>query len=321
MELDFEKRIVDIEKQIAELSASDRKSNDDYDTEMAELKLELARAKKEAYSDLTPWQTVHIARHPDRPLFQDYAARMFEEFIELHGDRVFGDDRAMRGGFAEIGPHKVMLIGTEKGRNTEEKLTSNFGMANPEGYRKALRLMKLAEKYSLPVVSLVDTPAAYPGMEAEQRGQAEAIARNLTEMAAIEIPILVVITGEGGSGGALGIAAGDTTLMLSNAIYSVIPPEGCAAILWRDSAKAPEAASALKLTASSLLELSIIDEIIPEPLGGAHRDHKTTISRTKDAVIKHLSNLKRVSARKLLDKRFAKYARIGKVDNRKYAVH
>ena len=321
MDLDFEKRLVKIEAQIAKLSEENKNIDVDLDMEIAELELKLARAKKSVYSKLTPWQTVNVARHPDRPLLQDYISTICSEFIELHGDRVFGDDRAMIGGFATIGNKRVMLIGTEKGKNIDAKLTSNFGMANPEGYRKALRLMKLAEKYGLPVVCLIDTPAAYPGKEAEERGQAEAIARNLTEMPGIETPIIVAITGEGGSGGALGIAVGDVVLMLSHSIYSVIPPEGCAAILWRDAKKAPEAATALKITAKELIKLGIIDEVITEPTGGAHRDHKTTVARLKEAILRHIQRLERLSTKKLLDKRFEKYSRIGKYDNRKYANH
>jgi acetyl-CoA carboxylase carboxyl transferase subunit alpha len=214
-----------------------------------------------------------------------------------------------------------MLIGMEKGKTVEEKVKRNFGMANPEGYRKALRLMRLAEKYDLPVVSLVDTPAAYPGLEAEQRGQAEAIARNLTEMAVLRTSILAVITGEGGSGGALGVAVGDAILMLAHAIYSVIPPEGCAAILWRTADKAAEAAQALRITAAELLAQGVIDEIVPEPPGGAHRNHDATFEATRKAIVKHLDRITRMSTKKLLDKRFAKYARIGKFDSRRRSRH
>jgi len=321
MEMDFEKECLDIESRIAELKKLNKGSDVNFDTEIADLELKLQDAKRKAYSDLSPWDAVQVARHPERPILQDYIAGMFDEFIELHGDRSCADDRAMVCGFATIGQQRMMLIGTEKGKSVDEKVVSNFGMANPEGYRKALRLMKLAEKYRLPILCLVDTPAAYPGREAEERGQAEAIARNLTEMATLETPIIVVVTGEGGSGGALGIGVGDAILMLSYSIYSVIPPEGCAAILWRDSEKASDAAAALKLTAKSLSKLGIVDEVIPEPVGGAHRNHEAAIKAVKKAVLEQVSRLKRMSVKKLLDRRFEKYVKIGKFDNRKYTVH
>jgi acetyl-CoA carboxylase carboxyl transferase subunit alpha len=250
-----------------------------------------------------------VARFQGRPLLQDYIKGIFSEFIELHGDRCFGDDRGIIGGFATLEKYRVMLIGHQKGKTTEENIKANFGMANPEGYRKALRLMKLAEKYGLPIISFIDTPGAYPGLEAEARGQAEAIARNLTEMSSLNVPILVVVTGEGGSGGAIGIGVGDVILMLSNAIYSVISPEGCASILWRDGAKAPEAAEALKLTANDLLKLGVIDEIVPEPAGGAHSDPDATLAAVKAALLKRL---KHASFRKLADKRFEKFAAMGR---------
>lgn len=312
MELDFEKPILEIEARIAELTKlNDKGPNGQFKNEIAELQKKRDTATNKVYASLTPWQTVLVARHPNRPVMQDFIAGMFSEFIELHGDRAFGDDHALIGGFATIGKVRVMLLGMEKGKGVDEKVKRNFGMANPEGYRKALRLMRLAEKYGIPVVCLVDTPAAYPGKEAEERGQAEAIARNLTEMAALQVPIVVVITAEGGSGGALGIAVGDVVLMMQNAIYSVIPPEGCAAILWRDATKAAEAAEALKLTAKSLLDLGVIDEIVPEPPGGAHRDGQAAIAATKAAVLKHLEQLRRVSARRLVERRYKKYASIG----------
>ena len=262
MALDFEKKLLSIEDKIAELTKLDGEGDTHFATEIAELNRKAGTAMKKAYAALTPWQVVQIARHIDRPLLKDYIATICSDFESLHGDRCFGDDKSMMGGFATIGDRKVMLIGMDKGKSVEEKVECNFGMASPEGYRKALRLMKLAETFALPVVCLIDTPAAYPGKEAEERGQAEAIAKNIRDMSTLEVPIVVVITGEGGSGGALGIAVGDVVLMLSYSIYSVIPPEGCAAILWRDADKAPEAAEALKVTSDSLLELGIIDEII-----------------------------------------------------------
>lgn len=312
MELEFEKPLVEVEQKLAELTAVAEKRNVKFDTEIADLKKKMKAITKKLYSNLTPWQTVQIARHPERPLIRDYITGMCEEFIELRGDRRFGDDQGIIGGFAKIGDERVMLIGHQKGRSVEENLKCNFGMANPEGYRKALRLMKLAEKYQLPVVTLIDTPGAYPGLDAEARGQAEAIARNLTEMAMLETPIVVVVTGEGGSGGALGIGVGDAVLMLSNSIYSVISPEGCASILWRDGAKAPEAAEALKVTAPSLLELKIIDEIVPEPDGGAHRNREETVKAVTEAVLRHVKQLRKIGRRKLPERRFAKFASMGR---------
>ncbi len=321
MNLDFEKEISDVEAKLAKLSEQSKEGDQTLGADISSLKRKMKALTKKIYSSLTPWQTVQIARHPERPLLSDYISGMFDEFIELHGDRNVGDDRALIGGFAKLDGQRVMLIGMDKGKTVEDKIRNNFGMSNPEGYRKALRLMRLAEKYRLPIVCLVDTPAAYPGKEAEERGQAEAIARNLTEMAMLEVPVVVVVTGEGGSGGALGVAVGDTVMMLSHSVYSVIPPEGCAAILWRDADKAPDAAEALKLTADSLLELGIIDEVIPEPDGGAHRDYKATFEATKKAIIRHVKQLSRYKVRRLTEKRFEKFAKIGKFDSRKYSKH
>jgi len=312
MNMDFENELLEVEQRIAELGKIESNDSPQIVSEVAALKRKLKALTKKIYSNLTPWDTVKIARHQDRPLLKDFIAGMCSEFLELHGDRREGDDKAMMGGFATIEGERCMLIGMVKGRSIEEKVLHNFGMPNPEGYRKALRLMKLAEKYDLPVVCIVDTPAAYPGREAEERGQAEAIARNLTEMSSLEVPIIVVITGEGGSGGALGIAVGDAILMLRYAVYSVIPPEGCAAILWRDAEKAPEAADALKITAESLLALGVIDKIIEEPAGGAHRDPETTIAATKEAVLAEIKRLKRISGPRLADSRYQKFARMGR---------
>lgn len=260
----------------------------------------------------TPWDIVQTARHPQRPLIRDYINGMCSDFVELHGDRLCGDDRGMIGGFATIGGQRLMLIGHCKGRTVEENIACNFGMANPEGYRKALRLMKLAEKYHLPVLTLVDTPGAYPGLEAEAHGQAEAIARNLAEMALLRTPMVVTITGEGGSGGALGIAVGDAILMLSNAVYSVISPEGCASILWRDGKLAPLAAEALKITAADLKNLGVIDRIIDEPKGGAHTDPAATVAVVKAAVLDTLDTLSAQPLEKLLDARYQKFAAMGR---------
>ncbi len=268
--------------------------------------------KPAAKAALTPWDIVQIARHAERPNIADYIALMCEDFVELHGDRLFGDDRGMIGGFATIGGQKVMLIGHRKGRGVEENIEANFGMASPEGYRKAKRLMTLAAKYKLPVVSLVDTPGAYPGSEAEARGQAEAIAHNLEFMSTLKTPMVVVITGEGGSGGALGIAVGDRILMLQNAVYSVISPEGCASILWRDGTKASLAAEALKITAESLKGLGVIDAIIPEPKGGAHTDKKQAVEAVKQAIVAEIVALKKIGLTELVDARYAKFAAMGR---------
>jgi len=312
MSLDFEKEIAKIEKRISELSELDKNKNQKQKNELKNLKSKVKKLTKDVYSKLSPWDTVQIARHIDRPLLRDFIKGMCSEFLELHGDRREGDDKAMIGGFATIDGQRCMLIGMVKGHTIEEKVESNFGMPNPEGYRKALRLMQLAEKYELPIVCVIDTPAAYPGQEAEERGQAEAIARNLTEMSILEVPIVVVVTGEGGSGGALGIAIGDVVMMLRYAVYSVIPPEGCAAILWRDADKAPEAADALKITSESLLELGIIDEIIDEPVGGAHRDPETAIASTQEAIVRHLKLLKRRKIKRIVEQRYNKFAKIGR---------
>ncbi|MDI6773868.1 MAG: acetyl-CoA carboxylase carboxyltransferase subunit alpha [Verrucomicrobiota bacterium] len=312
MELDFEKPLVEIEKKIGELEKSAQAPDAQFGPEIAELERKKTELAKEIYAKLTPWQIVQVARHPDRPLMVDYLGGMCSQFIELHGDRCFGDDPGVLGGLATFGDYRVVVIGHRKGKNVEENVKFNFGMANPEGYRKALRLMRLAEKYRLPVVSFIDTPGAYPGPEAEARGQAEAIARNLTEMSLLQTPIVVVVTGEGGSGGAIGIGVGDVVLMLANSIYSVISPEGCASILWRDGAKAPEAAAALRLTARDLLELDVVDEVIPEPPGGAHRNHEETISATQKSLLKHLKKLVHASTKKLVAARYEKYSRIGR---------
>lgn len=312
MDLDFEKPITDIEKKIEEIKKLSEKPGVQFDAEIAELTRKKDQMAAEIYSNLTPWQIVQIARHSERPLMKDYIATMCSEFIELHGDRVFGDDKSIMAGFATLDDHRVMVIGHRKGKDVDENVQYNFGMANPEGYRKALRLMKLAEKYSIPVISFIDTPGAYPGLEAEARGQAEAIARNLTEMSTLNVPVVVIVTGEGGSGGAVGIGVGDVVLMLANSIYSVISPEGCASILWRDGSKASEAAAALKLTANDLMQLGVIDEIIPEPPGGAHRNPEVTISSVKKTLLKYLHRLVRLSHKKLLAARFEKYSRIGR---------
>lgn len=314
MDLDFEKPLQEIEAKIADLTRENADPSVKLDGRIADLKKEWTDLRKKIYSNLSAWQTVQVARHPERPTIRDYIKGMCSEFIELHGDRCFGDDKAIIGGLATIDKVKVVLIGHQKGKTVDENVKSNFGMGVPDGYRKALRLMKLAEKYGIPVVTLVDTPGAYPGVEGEARGQAEAIAHNLAAMSSLQVPIVTVVTGEGGSGGAIGIGMGDIVLMLTHSVYSVISPEGCASILWRDGAKAPEAAEALKITAPSLLELGIIDDIIPEPPGGAHSDPETAVSNVKTAILKHLGS---ISRRRIADKRCAKYADMGRFKKRR----
>lgn len=309
--LEFERPIAEIEQMIARLKKLSSESKGDFAQQIKELEARCRDHRRRIYSDLTPWQIVQIARFKSRPVLQDYIRIMYSEFLELHGDRRFSDDRALIGGFATIGETPVMLIGHNKGKTVEENVERNFGQARPEGYRKALRLMRLAQKCKLPVVCMIDTSGAWPGLDAEERGQAEAIARNLTEMARVEVPVVVVVTGEGGSGGAIGIGLGDSVLMLQHAYYSVISPEGCAAILWRDSAKAPDAAAALKLTAGELKELGVVDEIVPEPVGGAHKDHEKTAEALKKVLIAHLKKLGRLSAGKLVQRRFEKYSAMG----------
>jgi acetyl-CoA carboxylase carboxyl transferase subunit alpha len=270
--LDFEKPIFELEKKIAELRnlSADGKLN--LESEVKKLEARLIHVKKDTYAALTPWQRVQIARHPKRPFALDYIQQIFTDFIEFHGDRTFADDKALVGGFANLDGQPFLVMGHQKGRDAKENIMRNFGSAHPEGYRKALRLMKMAEKFDRPIIAFVDTPGAYPGIGAEERGQAYTIAVNIMEMARIQVPIIVFVIGEGGSGGALGIGVGDRVIVLENAYYSVISPEGCAAILWKDRTKAPDAAAALKLTAKDLLELGLIDDLVKEPLGGAHKD-------------------------------------------------
>lgn len=312
VDLDFESPTREIEKMVERLKHLAEKEKGDYTEQIAELEKRIADQRKEIYANLTPWQKVQVARHPKRPILEDYIRMIFTDFTELHGDRRFSDDRALIGGFARLGTHDVMVIGHNKGKTIEDNLERNFGSARPDGYRKALRLMKLAEKFGVPVVTMIDTSGAFPGKDAEERGQAEAIARNLAEMARLSVPIICVVTGEGGSGGALGIGVGDTILMLTFSVYSVISPEGCASILWRDGKFAPEAAEALKITSDSLLELGVIDEIITEPDCAAHNDPEGTASEVKKVVQKHLSRLKRYSSSRLINKRFEKFSKMGK---------
>lgn len=307
--LEFEKPIIDLEKKIEEM----RKYEDNLDIkdEIKKLEQKVIQLKQSVYDNLTRWQKVQLARHPERPYTLDYIYSITDDFLELHGDRQVKDDKAIIGGFAKLDNYKVMIIGHQKGRDTKSNLYRNFGMANPEGYRKALRLMKLAEKFNKPVITLIDTPGAYPGLEAEQRGQAESIARNLLEMSRLRVPIIIVIIGEGASGGALGIGVGDRVLMLQNTWYSVISPESCSSILWRSWDYKEQAAEALKLTADDLLKQKIIDRIVPEPLGGAHK-HPDLIAQTlKGILIEELDLLVKQKPDKLIQGRIDKFGSMG----------
>lgn len=310
--LDFEKPIIELEKKIDEMRKYEGQLN--ISDEIKTLEEKVYQLKKNIYNDLTRWQRVQLARHPERPYTLDYIYMITENFVELHGDRLFKDDKAIVGGLAMFDEQKVMIIGHQKGRDTKSNVYRNFGMSNPEGYRKALRLMKLAEKFKIPVITMLDTPGAYPGIEAEERGQAEAIARNLLEMSRLRVPIVVTIIGEGASGGALGIGIGDRVLMLQNTWYSVISPESCSSILWRSWEYKETAAEALKLTAEDLLEQGIIDRIVPEPLGGAHKDHLQIASTLKSVLKEELSLLLKIKPEKLIQNRLEKFAKMGVYD-------
>ncbi len=309
--LAFEDKIAEIDRQMAELARLSSIKGIDYSAEIRLLEKEKVSQLKRLFSNLTAWQIVQVARHPKRPLLTDYLKLMVRDFRELHGDRCFGDDRAIIAGLGQIGREKVMVLGHNKGRQTQEKVACNFGCANPEGYRKALCKMKLAEKFNIPIVTFIDTPGAYPGIGAEERGQAQAIAVNLMEMSRLKVPIVCVIIGEGGSGGALGIGVGDKLAILEFAYYSVISPEGCAAILWRDGSQAPDAAEALRLTGKDLHRLGLVETIIPEPLGGAHRNVHDTVYNVEQFIIKALRDLKRLKIENLLENRYEKLRSIG----------
>ncbi|WP_420798820.1 acetyl-CoA carboxylase carboxyltransferase subunit alpha [Geothrix limicola] len=304
----LEKPVLELEAQIRAMEMDPSQSK-----EREKLAKKLDKLKAELFSNLSDWQRAQLARHPKRPYTLDYLERICERFDELHGDRRFGDDAAIVGGMGWIEGNPVMVIGQQKGRDTKQKILRNFGMPKPEGYRKALRFMKLAEKFQRPILCLIDTPGAYPGVDAEERGQAEAIARNLIEMAKLEVPVVAVVIGEGGSGGALALGVADRVLMMENAIYSVISPEGCASILWKDATQAPKAAAALKLTAPHLLELGVIDGIVKEPLGGAHSDFDAAAASLKEAIIEAFSELSELSAEQLVEERYQKFARMGSV--------
>ncbi|MBU8870084.1 MAG: acetyl-CoA carboxylase carboxyltransferase subunit alpha [Gemmatimonadales bacterium] len=310
--LDFELPLVELEERIQTLQDSAAVRGMDVTDEVQKLRVKAGKLGQEIFAKLEPWQRVQLARHPRRPTTVDLIGLIFTDFQELHGDRMFRDDPAIVGGMATLGDRQVMLIGHQKGRDTKSNIKRNFGMAHPEGYRKALRLMEMAARFERPVITFIDTPGAYPGLGAEERGQAEAIARNLREMADLPVPIVVVVTGEGGSGGALALGVGDRVFMLENSIYSVISPEGCASILWRDPAKSKEAAKAMKLTSSDAVRLGAIDGVIKEPTGGAHRDHKALALDIKAKLQDTLAELAAISPSDLLDQRLQKFLDIGK---------
>lgn len=309
--LNFEKPILELERKIEELKKFTSSERINLKSEIKKLEDKLERAKREIFENLSPWQRVQISRHPKRPFTLDYVKTIMSDFIELHGDRAFSDDKAVICGLARLDNFKIMVIGHQKGRDVKENLMRNFGSAHPEGYRKAIRFMKLAEKFNRPICCFIDTPGAYPGIGAEERGQAEAIAYNLCEMAQIATPIIIVVIGEGGSGGALGIGLGDRICVMENAYYSVISPEGCAAILWKDRTQAPEAAKVLKMTAYELLKMGIIDEVIKEPLGGAHRNTEGAAKNLKSCIVKNLKEVLSLDKSTMLKKRYEKFRKIG----------
>lgn len=309
--LEFEKPVLELETKLDEIRKQLQGHDLDLDPEVRSIAESIEATRRDIYENLTAWQRVQIARHIQRPFFLDYVQHAFSDFVELHGDRLFGDDAAMPAGLATIGGVRCVLIGQQKGRDVKENLLRNFGSPHPEGYRKALRLMRMAEKFNLPVVTLIDTPGAYPGVGAEERHIAEAIAVNLREMMVLKTPIITVVIGEGGSGGALGIGVSDRVLMMENAYYSVISPEGCAAILWKHRKHAPEAAAALKIDAASLMKLGLIDGVVPEPLGGAHRDYPAAAESLKSAILAALADVSKLSTDKMLNQRYEKFRRMG----------
>lgn len=317
--LEFEKPLRELEKQLITLQSVSEESKVDVSNEISAIEKKIEALKTEIYSNLTAWQRVQLSRHPKRPYSLDYIERVFTGFEALHGDRRFREDAAIVGGPALLDDQPVMVIGQQKGRNTKDNLKRNFGCPNPEGYRKAMRLMELAEKFELPVVTFIDTPGAYPGIGAEERHVAEAIAVNIREMSCLKVPIVTIVIGEGGSGGALGMAVADKVMILENCYYSVISPEGCAAILWKDRAAAPKAAEALKFSPKHLLEFEVVDSVLPEPLGGAHRDYEKAASTIKSAIKEALKSLKRKPIEKLLDERYARYRKLGMFEDREAA--
>lgn len=316
--LEFEKPLLELQHRLDQLKAHQATSGlaVSLDTEIVRIEEKIAETRRQIFSGLSAWERVLIARHPQRPYFLDYAKAVFTGFTELHGDRVYSDDKAVVGGFAKLDGRKVLLLGTQKGRNTKENILRNFGSAHPEGYRKALRLMRLANRFGLPVITLIDTAGAYPGIGAEERHIAEAIAVNLREMMLFEVPVIATVIGEGGSGGALGIGVANRVLILENAYYSVISPEGCAAILWKDRKAAPQAAQALRITGADLLEFKLVDEVIPEPFGGAHQDPAAAAGALKAALVRHLDDLAALTAAERLAQRYAKFRVMGHFQER-----
>jgi acetyl-CoA carboxylase carboxyl transferase subunit alpha len=312
-QLDFEKPIVELQNKLAELKKHPETHSlgISFEEEITQIEKKIEETRRQTFSNLTAWQRVQLARHPKRPFTLNYLKSAFSNFTELHGDRLYAEDRAIVGGFATLGEHKVMVVGTQKGRDTKENILRNFGSAHPEGYRKALRLMQMADKFGLPIVTLIDTAGAYPGIGAEERHIAEAIAVNLREMMLFQVPVIAAVIGEGGSGGALGIGVADRVLIMENAYYSVISPEGCAAILWKDRAAAPKAAEALKITAKDLFELGLVDEIIPEPLGGAHTDADKSAQTLQEHLLKHLEQVMKLPVSERLKKRYEKFRSYG----------
>ncbi len=320
--LEFEKPLVELQQKLDDLKKHPEARSVDINIgeEIQQIEVKIAETRRQIFENLTPWQRVQLARHPKRPFTLDYIGRAFSNFEELHGDRLYAEDRAMVGGFAKLGEHRVMVIGTQKGRDTKENIRRNFGSAHPEGYRKALRLMRLADKFGLPIITLIDTAGAFPGIGAEERHIAEAIAVNLREMMMLRVPIIAAVLGEGGSGGALGIGVANRVLVLENAYYSVISPEGCAAILWKDRSAAPKAAEALKITAKDLLEFGLADEIVPEPLGGAHNDPAITAENLKAALLRNLEELEKLTVEERLKQRYAKFRSFGQFIEKQPAV-
>ena len=315
MSLDFEKPIIELEKKLNQMKEIAAKNGKSLDSEALSLEDKITELKKEIFSNLTRWQKVQLSRHPNRPYFLDYIYKITNEFIELHGDRVAKDDKAMVGGIGEIDGKSVMLIGQQKGRTTKERQYRNFGMSNPDGYRKALRLMKMAEKFNMPVVTLIDTPGAFPGLEAEERGQAEAIAKNIQKMATLKVPVICIVIGEGASGGALGIGVGDKVYMMEYTWYSVISPESCSSILWRSWDYKEQAAEALKLTSKDLKKMGIIDGIIKEPLGGAHNDVDLAAKRIKKVILNDIAELGKLNPEKRIDRRIDKFSNMGVIND------
>ena len=315
MSLDFEKPIIELEKKLNQMKDIAAKNGKSLDNEALSLEDKIIELKKEIFSNLTRWQKVQLSRHPNRPYFLDYIYKITNEFIELHGDRVAKDDKAMVGGIGEIDGNSVMLIGQQKGRTTKERQFRNFGMSNPDGYRKALRLMKMAEKFNMPVITLIDTPGAFPGLEAEERGQAEAIAKNIQEMATLKVPVICIVIGEGASGGALGIGVGDKVYMMEYTWYSVISPESCSSILWRSWDYKEQAAEALKLTSKDLKKMGIIDGIIKEPLGGAHNDVDLAAKRIKKVILNDIADLGKLNPEKRIDRRIDKFSNMGVIND------